>query len=130
MTDQGIPDAVKAAWDRTVAAWDDPAAHAALLALVSNYSCYVWAAAQYKKRAGEKIADRALVRIRKAATAQMLATAMTRPKQAEGRMPYRSSLFVLIVVVFMIGVAFMYAKWRQRHANDDDDAATTTDAQH
>jgi protein-S-isoprenylcysteine O-methyltransferase Ste14 len=129
VTDQGIPDAVKAAWDRTVAAWEDPAAHAALLAVVANYSCYVWAAAQYKKRAGDKIADRALVRIRKAATAQMLATAMSRPKQT-GRTPYRSSMFVLIVVVFMIGVAFMYAKWRQRHANDDDDAPTTTDAQH
>ena len=97
--------------------------------MVATYSCYVWAAAQYKKRAGDKMADRALVRIRNAATASMFASAtMARPKQT-GRMPYRSSVFVLIVVVFMLGVAFMYAKWRQRQANDDD-ADTTTDVQH
>ena len=120
---QGIPDPVTAAWDAAVAAWDDASKHDALLALVATHSCYAWAAGKYKTRAGDPIADKALERLRKAATATMLATATVRPEQTQ--MPYRNTLMVLLVLVIMIGVGVVYAMSRQHH-----DAPAATGAQH
>jgi hypothetical protein len=102
------PDAVTAAWDHTVAQWDNPTRHDALLALVATYSCYAWAASKYRERVGDPIADQQLDRLRKAATATMLATATARPDRT--RTPY--SLYVLIAFIILIGVGLVYAQMR------------------
>jgi hypothetical protein len=117
---EGIPDPVAAAWDQALAHWDDPQRHDALLAAVASYSCYAWAAAKYKTRAGDPIADAQLERLRKAATATMLATATVRPEQTG--MPYRNAILVLLALVILLGVGAVYAMWRDRGA--------TTQAQH
>jgi hypothetical protein len=120
VTESGVPDAVVATWDRAVESWDDPARHEALIAAVASFSCYAWAAAQYKTRAGDPIADKQLDRLRKAATATMLATATARPEATT--MPYRNTMLVLLVLVILIGVGVVYAIVHDR--------PTTTDVRH
>jgi hypothetical protein len=102
-----VHEEVTAAWDRVVEQWDDAARHDALIGFVAKHSCYAWAAGKYKERAGDPIADKQLERLRKAATATLLATATPR-KQAE-ETPYKKTLIWLLVLVVMLvlGILFM-----------------------
>ena len=99
------PDVVQAAWDSAVAKWDDPARHTALLGLVAQYGCYAWAAAKYKERAGDAIADKQLERLRSSAVAAMMATGSNKTKEAQ---PYRSTLVVLaaLLLILVLGLVF------------------------
>lgn len=108
-----MPDAVTSAWDELVATWDDQAKHDALLGLVARYSCYAWAAGKYRERGDDPIAAQQLVRLRKAATATMLATATVRPDPAG--VPFKGSLLVLVVVAILAGVGLIYLQFRQQH---------------
>ena len=107
----GIPDPVVAAWEQVEAHWDEPERHEALIAAVASFSCYAWAAGKYKTRAGDPIADAQLERLRKAATATMLATATARPARADG-VPYRNAMVILAVLVILLGVGAVYAMVR------------------
>lgn len=102
--------AVTTAWDETVANWDDPKRHDAFLGAVVTHSCFAWAASRYKERAGDPIADKNLERLRKAATATMLATAAVRPEDT--KVPYRNAMLILIALVILMGVGVIYAKFR------------------
>ncbi|MFT3691842.1 MAG: hypothetical protein QM831_01790 [Kofleriaceae bacterium] len=106
------PDEVVSAWDATVANWDDPKTHDALLAKVASYNCFAWAAGQYKSKAGDPIADKQLERLRKAATATLLATASVRPDDT--KMPYRNAILILIALVILMVVGAVYAKLHQK----------------
>jgi hypothetical protein len=106
------PPAVVTAWDETVAHWDEPARHDALLGLVVANNCFAWAAGRYKEKAGDPIADKNLERLRKAATATMMATAAVRPD--ESKLPYRNVMLILIAFVILIGVGMIYAKFREK----------------
>ena len=110
-----------AAWDQATAAWDDRSKHDAVIAAVATYNCYAWAAARYKTRAGDPVADAQLERLRKAATANMLATATTRPEQAS--MPYRNTLLVLVVLLVMVVIGVIYATVKSR-AHEASEATT------
>lgn len=100
-----IPDVVQTAWDAAVARWDDPAKHTALLALVAHHGCYSWAAAKYKERAGDPIADKQLERLRSSAVAAMMATSSKKAKQEQ---PYRSTLvvFAALLLILVLGLVF------------------------
>jgi len=100
-----IPDAVQTAWDNAVANWDDPAKHSALLGVVAQTGCYAWAAAKYKERAGDAIADKQLERLRSSAVAAMMATSTKKPKEQQ---PYRSTLVVLaaLLLILVLGLVF------------------------
>ncbi len=100
------------------------ARHDALLGAVATSSSYAWAAARYRERAGDPIADRALERLRKAATATMLATATVRPDETP--MPYRNAVLILIALVILMAVGTIYAKVRT--AASGAPAATTRSA--
>jgi hypothetical protein len=115
------PEAVVTAWDQAVASWDDPARHDALLAAVAATQSYAWAAARYRERVGDPVADRALERLRKAATATMLATATVRPD--ETHLPYRNTLVVLIALLILIAVGMIYAKVRSHGSADTTESA-------
>lgn len=115
------PDPVVAAWDQAVAHWDDPAKHDAVIAQVASYSCFAWAAARYKERAGDPIADKQLERLRKTATATMLATATVRPD--DEKTPYRNSILILIALVILIAVGMIYAKVKDRGPPDTTEQA-------
>jgi hypothetical protein len=119
-----VPEAVTSAWEAAVAAWDDPKRHDAVIALVAKHSCFAWAAARYKERAGDPVADQQLERVRKAATATMLATAAARPETAAT--PYRNTMMILIALMILIAVGLVYALVRDRGSS----ATTTTDVQH
>jgi hypothetical protein len=107
VSDAGIPDPVVAAWQAAVDAWDDSARHDAVIAQVAQYSCYAWAAARYKERAGDPVADRQLERLRRAATANMLATATARPDKEPT--PYRATLIMFVVLVLAAIGGLVYA---------------------
>jgi hypothetical protein len=92
-----IPEAVEAAWRACEDRWDDAAAHDAFFALASQHGCYAWAAGRYRARAGDATADRMLDKIRRAATATMLATASKR-EPARGA-PYRMTVVLMIVLM-------------------------------
>jgi hypothetical protein len=99
-------DAVKAAWDDTVAHWDDPAKHTAFLGAVAQHDGFAWAAARYKERAGDPIADRQLEKLRTAAVAAMLAKA---PRAKDSDTPYRSTLIMLaaLLLILVLGLVFV-----------------------
>ena len=90
---------VESAWQGVTEHWDDGERHQAFLALVARHHCFAWAAARYKERAGDAIADAQLDKLQRAATATMLAAAAARPKS--DKVPYRSTLLVLISMVLL-----------------------------
>jgi hypothetical protein len=108
-----VHDDVTAAWQRVTEHWDDAARHDAFIASVAQHSCYAWAAARYKERAGDAIADKQLDRLRRAATATMMAAAAARPSRE--RQPYKSSMVVLIVLLLAMLVALFVTK--SMHSN-------------
>jgi hypothetical protein len=118
------PPEVTAAWDLAVAGWEEPKRHDDVIALVAKHSCFAWAAARYKERAGDPIADKQIERVRKAATATMMATATARPEPAS--IPYRNTMLILLVLVILIGVGLVYALVRDRGS----ETAAATDVQH
>jgi hypothetical protein len=99
---------VTTAWERVTEQWDDTARHEAFIASVAQHNCYAWAAARYKERAGDAVADKQLARLRKAATATMMAAAMARPSKE--RQPYRGLVVVLICLVLAMIVALFVTK--------------------
>jgi hypothetical protein len=97
-----------AAWDRTVEQWDDIARHDALLALVVQHSEFAWAAARYKERGDDAIAKERQERLRKAATATLLATAKVRePDEAS---PYKKIMIWLVVLVTMLVLGLVFTR--------------------
>ena len=105
--------AVVTAWDECVAHWDEPARHDALLAVVVSTTSFAWAAGKYKERTGDPIADKNLERLRKAAMATMMATASPRPDDT--KLPYRNTMLVLVVLLILMGVGVIYAKFREHN---------------
>jgi hypothetical protein len=127
--DASVPEAVAAAWDRVLEAWDDAERHAALLRLVARHEAYAWAAARYRdaKRAVpvspapfrrypdhavDAVADRQLDRMRRAAEATLLAGASAR--EARGRSPYRAATAILALLVVAIVAGLVFATMLQR----------------
>lgn len=102
------PEAVAAAWAACEQAWDEPARHDAFFALVVQHDCFAFAASRYKLRAGDAIADRQLERVRKAATAKLMATGSARRDPTASK-PYRATiaLIVLMLVVAIAGLAYV-----------------------
>lgn len=105
---EAAPDVVTAAWDRTVEQWDDPSRHEALLAMVVQHSAFAWAAARYKERGDDPVAKARLERIRKAATATLLATAKVR--EPEESSPYKKTLLWLMVLCVMLLLGLVFAR--------------------
>jgi len=101
------PDPVKAAWEATIAHWDDPAKHSALLGLVAQHNCFAWAAARYKERAGDPVADKQLERLRSSAVATMFANAAKHKKEVQ---PFRSTLFLLIALLLVLLLGLVFTK--------------------
>jgi hypothetical protein len=102
----GVHDDVTCAWERAVDHWDDPVRHDAVFAAVVQHNGFAWAAARYKERAGDAIADAQLERLRKAATATLLATATARDDRHAT--PYRKVMvwFAVLVVMLLLGLVF------------------------
>ena len=97
------PEDVQAAWQAATAAWAEQERHDAFIALVSQHRCYAWAAARYKERAGDPIADRQLERITRAATAILLATT---PRSADEHKPYKrlTGVALAMFAVLILGI--------------------------
>jgi hypothetical protein len=104
---------ITAAWDRVVESWDDDARHEALLGLVALHSSYAWAAARYKERAGDPIADRQLAKIQKAAMIAMLAT--SEKTEAEKGSPYVKTMVWVVILILMLLLGLMLAKVMVEH---------------
>ncbi|HEU4614580.1 MAG TPA: hypothetical protein VFS15_20935 [Kofleriaceae bacterium] len=98
-----IDDEVRAAWQRVTDAWAEPAEHDRFFHLVVKHQSFAWAAARYRERGDDAIAKTHLERLRKAALAALMVTAAKRP--AQEKMPYRSSLIVLVCLLVALAVA-------------------------
>jgi uncharacterized Zn finger protein (UPF0148 family) len=105
--DAAVPESVRAAWQRAAEAWSDPARHDELLQQVAAHRCYAWAAAHYRARTGDPVAERQLDRLRRAAEATLLAGATVRPDATAG--PYRATLGVLAILIAAIVIGVVYA---------------------
>ena len=110
-----IPDALGLAWERVLEQWEQPARHEEVMRLVTQHDAYAWAAAQYRSRAGDPVADKQLERVRKAAEITMLATS-ARKDDVATRGPYRNTIFLLVAMVVLIVGALLYAWVRSRNA--------------
>ena len=104
----GVNEAVSAAWERVLEGWDEPARHEALLALVVQHSEFAWAAGRYKEKGDDPIAVERLDRLRKAATATMMATATK--KAEEERSPYTKTMVWLVVMLIMLIIGLLFAR--------------------
>jgi hypothetical protein len=98
-----IDDEVRDAWQRVTDAWAESVEHDRFFNLVVKHSSFAWAAARYRERGDDAIAKVQLERLRKAAVAAMMVTATARP--AKDKMPYRSSLIVLVCLLVALVVA-------------------------
>jgi hypothetical protein len=105
----GVHEDVTAAWERAVEQWDDNSRHEAVLAMVVQHSAFAWAAARYKERGDDPIAQARLERLRKAATAAMMATGSTR-KTDEVKSPATKIAIWLTVMIAMLLVGLLFAK--------------------
>jgi hypothetical protein len=103
-----IPEAVQTAWDDAVAHWDDPARHQAVLGLVAQHNCFAWAAARYKERAGDPVAEKQLERLRSSAVATMFAQASGRKK--EPPQPFRQTLLLLVALLLALVIGMIFVK--------------------
>lgn len=102
-----VPDALGIAWKSAVENWEQPARHDEVIRLVSQHDAYAWAAAQYRSRAGDPIADRQLERVKKAAEVTLLSSSAR--KDAELNTPYRNTIFLLITILVLMFGGLMYA---------------------
>jgi uncharacterized Zn finger protein (UPF0148 family) len=104
-----VPDIARAAWERARASWEEPAAHDELLRLVTLHGCYAWAATRYRQIGpDDPIAARQLTRVRKAAEAALVTSASPRPAKPG---PYRSTLYVLGVLILALLLGMAYASY-------------------
>lgn len=99
---------VRSAWHRVTETWPDSARHDELFKLVVQHQCFAWAAARYKERGKDPIAEEQLARLRRAAMATMMAAAAARP--AKERTPYRSTLIVLVVLLAALVIGILVTK--------------------
>lgn len=105
--DAALPDALGAAWDLALEGWTEPVRHDEVMRLVARHDAYAWAAARYRTKAGDPIADKQLERIRRAAEVTLLATAASR--KDKGKNPYRATTTMLIALVVLIVGGLIYA---------------------
>jgi len=98
---------VEAAWQNVVDGWEDPGRHEQLMGVVAQHGAFAWAAARYKERAGDAVADKQLERIRKAAMATMLASASKKP---EAQAPYKRTMIIFMVLIVMLLIGFLGVK--------------------
>lgn len=103
--DAAVPEPVRDAWTRAVAAWGDDARHVELLRLVASHNAYAWVAGRYRMRGDDAVARRQLERLRHTAEAQLFASATVRSETK----PYRGAAGVLAVLVVVIVVGLLYA---------------------
>jgi hypothetical protein len=102
-----IPDALGEAWKNVVAQWDDTARHDELLRLVNQHEAYAWAAARYRERKDDPIAQDRLERLRKAATARLMTSATVREDKAS--QTYRATWAMLGILIIAIVASLVYA---------------------
>jgi hypothetical protein len=105
--DAAVSPAVRDAWTRATADWNDAARHDELLQQVATHDAYAWAAGRYRTRGGDAIARRQLDRLRRAAEATLLASATAR-RDAIAR-PYRATRRVLAILLATIAAGAVYA---------------------
>lgn len=105
--DAAVPGPAREAWARALEAWGDPARHDEVLQQVAAHRCYAWAAACYRARGRDPIAERQLDRLRRAAEATLLASATARPDAAPR--PYRATAGVLAILIVAVLVGLVYA---------------------
>lgn len=108
MSAVNVPEPVKTAWEDAVAHWDDPVKHQALLGLVAQHNCFAWAAARYKERTGDPVADKQLERLRSSAVATMFAQASGRTKDAP--QPFRQTLLLLAALLLALVLGLVFVK--------------------
>jgi uncharacterized Zn finger protein (UPF0148 family) len=108
--DAAVPLPVHKAWARAIAAWDDPVRHEEVLQQVAAHNCYAWAAARYRTRGRDAIAERQLDRLRRAAEATLLAGATVRRDAIQ---PYRTTRGVLGFLIAAVVAGLFYATLRR-----------------
>jgi hypothetical protein len=108
--DAAIPDVLGAAWDKAVESWSDIAHHDEVLRLVAQHDAFAWAAARYRTKAGDPIADKQIERVRKAAEVTLMSTAASR-KTAD-KNPYRATTALLLLLVLLAVGGLLYSMLR------------------
>jgi hypothetical protein len=74
---------------------------------VNQHEAYAWAAARYRERKDDPVAAAHLERLRKAATARLMASATVR--EEKGSSSYRATWAVLGLLIIAIVASLVYA---------------------
>ncbi|HTR51929.1 MAG TPA: hypothetical protein VMJ10_14535 [Kofleriaceae bacterium] len=105
--DRPVPEAVRAVWQHLGEAWDDPARHDAFVALVAEHGCYAWAAARYRERAGDPIADRQLARLKDVAVDRLLPPSRAKKPKSLGVVRLFGVLAAAVVLTLVLGFLYL-----------------------
>ncbi len=104
--EEDVPPAVRVAWERAEASWDDAAAHDELLRLTQLHGCYAWVVGRYRA-SGREGGEKRIERMRKAAELAMVSSATA--VRGKEKTPYRSSMLALVLLVVLLVVGIGYA---------------------
>jgi hypothetical protein len=109
--DPGVAAPLHQAWVQVVLHWHDQARHDALLGIAAELRSFAWVAMRYREHAGDAIADRQLERLRRAATAVMLATATQRPEgKKSGKLTTLLLALSTLVLLAVAGSKYMKSR--------------------
>ncbi len=121
-----VPQVLDDAWQRALAAWDDPALHDKLLELAGDHDGYAWLAARYRERtkanAGDDVAKARLAKLQKATIARLMATAS--PRDDRQPQAYRATIAMLGILIIAIIASVVYAVVRS--STEDEQVRTFT----
>jgi hypothetical protein len=128
-----VPDALSAAWDACVAAWDDPATHDRAASLALSLGEQPWLARQYRAvlrdRPADPIAAARLERANKIAQAAVLATAAT-PRESGYRRGSSLGILLVLVLVVIGGLFWGFQLVRKRESSDGSSVIPTPTTPH
>lgn len=121
--DLAVPAEIKAAWDGVLEGWTTEAKHDALFNLIAARGEYGWAAGRYREQArerpGDPVAPKQMDRIRRAIEATMVVSATAREKPAASPYKNTATLLAVLIVVLILGMAYMFIKSRKGSSDDE-----------
>lgn len=108
MREEDAPPALREAWQRALADWDNAALHDEVIKLVSAHGLYAWGAARYREahNAG-KPGEKHLERITRAAMVTLSVSATQKPETPN--QPYKATIGVLGFLLVVIVAGLFYA---------------------
>nr|HEX4317640.1 hypothetical protein [Kofleriaceae bacterium] len=119
--DTAVSPGLLAAWERATSRWDDRTAHDDVFERTTAAREFAWTAARYREIARDKpiddpVATEAMVRLRRAAEATLVATTATTARADKASGAYRGTMAILLIMVVAVVGLIIYQFVRSNQA--------------